>query len=61
MKLMIYFCQKHLDKYFKEFNKEFDIFKLEQTTTICNEYSCNELANAVTVIETSNNQFKMGR
>ncbi len=49
MKLMIYFCKKHLDKYFKEFNKEFDIFKLEQTTTICNEYFCHKLATNVIV------------
>ena len=51
MKLMIYFCEKHLNKYFKELNKEFDTFKLEQTTTKCNEYSCFELGYNVVIIK----------
>ena len=61
MKLMIYFCDKHLDKYFKEVNKEFDVFKLEQSITICSQFYCNTLAYNVIAVETSNNKFKMVR
>ena len=59
MKLMIYFCDKHLDKYFKELNKDVDKIVNDAMTLIFgNTYSPNKkIRNNIKDIELSEHFF----
>ena len=61
MKLMIYFCEKHLNKFIDEVkgNIEYEnkieyTGKLEQSLIICNNYNCNTISDYICVFNTNN-------